>query len=114
MPRAARRRCAPPRDGQIEEFVQPGQKGHGTDGDAQSPERSVESLVHNFLLPPPISRSSCTARTRSIGRRRRFKTAMFMHLDQTLEEATHQLKGDYAASVKDYDHLVHHILGATS
>ena len=33
------------------------------------------------------------------------------HLDQTLEEATHQLKGDYAASVKDYDHVVHHILG---
>ncbi len=37
--------------------------------------------------------------------------AMFMHLDQTLEEATHQLKGDYAASVKDYDHVVTHILG---
>lgn len=39
------------------------------------------------------------------------QSAMFMHLDQTLEEATHQLKGDYAASVKDYDHVVHHILG---
>jgi len=39
------------------------------------------------------------------------QTAMFTHLDQTLEEATHQLKGDYAASVKDYDHVVHHILG---
>jgi hypothetical protein len=39
------------------------------------------------------------------------QSAMFMHLDQTLEEATHQLKGDYAASVKDYDHVVDHILG---
>jgi len=39
------------------------------------------------------------------------QSAMNTHLDQTLEEATHQLKGDYAASVKDYDHVVHHILG---
>ncbi len=39
------------------------------------------------------------------------QSAMFMHLDQTLDEATHQLKGDYAASVKDYDQVVHHILG---
>jgi hypothetical protein len=36
---------------------------------------------------------------------------MNMHLDQTLEEATHQLKGDYAASVKDYERVVEHILG---
>ena len=39
------------------------------------------------------------------------QTAMFTHLDQTLDEATHQLKGDYAASVKDYEHVVQHILG---
>jgi hypothetical protein len=37
--------------------------------------------------------------------------AMNMHLEQTLDEATHQLKGDYAASVKDYDKVVEHILG---
>lgn len=34
-----------------------------------------------------------------------------MHLDQTLDEATHQLKGDYATSVKDYDPIVQQILG---
>jgi hypothetical protein len=39
------------------------------------------------------------------------KSAMKMHLDQTLDEATHQLKGDYPASIKDYDHIVNHILG---
>jgi len=39
------------------------------------------------------------------------QNAMFMHLDQTLDEATHQLKGDYAASIKDYDRVVEHILG---
>jgi hypothetical protein len=39
------------------------------------------------------------------------QTAMNMHLDQTLDEATHQLKGDYAASVKDYERVVEHILG---
>ena len=39
------------------------------------------------------------------------QSAMFMHLDQTLDEATHQLKGDYAASVKDYERVHHHILG---
>lgn len=39
------------------------------------------------------------------------QNAMFMHLDQTLSEATHQLKGDYAASVKDYEQVVEHILG---
>jgi hypothetical protein len=39
------------------------------------------------------------------------QSAMKIHLDQTLDEATHQLKGDYAASVKDYDHVVEHILG---
>ena len=39
------------------------------------------------------------------------QNAMFMHLDQTLDEATHQLKGDYAASIKDYERVVQHILG---
>jgi len=39
------------------------------------------------------------------------QSAMKMHLDQTLDEATHQLKGDYAASVKDYERVVEHILG---
>ena len=36
---------------------------------------------------------------------------MNMHLDQTLDEATHQLKGDYPASIKDYERVVQHILG---
>jgi hypothetical protein len=35
---------------------------------------------------------------------------MFTHLDQTLSEATHRLKGDYAADVKDYDAIEAHIL----
>ena len=39
------------------------------------------------------------------------QNAMFMHLDQTLDEATHQLKGNYAESVKDYERVVQHILG---
>ena len=39
------------------------------------------------------------------------QSAMNMHLEQTLDEATHQLKGDYATSVKDYDRVVQHILG---
>jgi hypothetical protein len=39
------------------------------------------------------------------------KSAMDMHLNQTLDEATHQLKGDYATSVKDYERVVQHILG---
>lgn len=39
------------------------------------------------------------------------QSAMDMHLNQTLDEATHELKGDYATSVKDYDHVVQHILG---
>jgi hypothetical protein len=38
------------------------------------------------------------------------KSAMRTHLDQTLNEATHQLKGDYAASVKDFDAIEKHIL----
>ena len=39
------------------------------------------------------------------------QSAMNMHLDQTLDEASHQLKGNYAASVQDYEHVVQHILG---
>lgn len=38
------------------------------------------------------------------------KSMMKTHLDQTLDEATHRLKGDYAADIKDYDGIVHHIL----
>ena len=35
---------------------------------------------------------------------------MYGHLDQTLNEATAQLSGDYAASVAEYDHIVTHIM----
>ena len=35
---------------------------------------------------------------------------LFMHLDQTLSEASHELKGDYAASIKDYDEAMTHML----
>lgn len=38
------------------------------------------------------------------------KSAMHTHLDQTLAEATHQLKGNYAASVKEFDAIEKHIL----
>jgi len=38
------------------------------------------------------------------------QSSMNMHLDQTLEEATHRLKGDYAADIRDYEHIVVHIL----
>lgn len=36
--------------------------------------------------------------------------AMTTHLDQTLAEAAHELNGQYAASVADYDEIHHHIL----
>jgi hypothetical protein len=39
------------------------------------------------------------------------RAAMRGHLDQTLAEASHELAGDYAASVADYDEIHHHILG---
>ncbi len=39
------------------------------------------------------------------------RDAMRGHLDQTLAEARHELGGDYAASVADYDEIHHHILG---
>ena len=38
------------------------------------------------------------------------QTALFAHLDQTLSEATNQLKGNYAASIKDYDQAMDHML----
>jgi hypothetical protein len=37
-------------------------------------------------------------------------SAMYTHLDQTLAEATHRLKGEYAADAKDYDAIEQHIL----
>jgi hypothetical protein len=39
------------------------------------------------------------------------RAAMKGHLDQTLAEASHELTGDYAASVADYEEIHHHILG---
>ena len=36
--------------------------------------------------------------------------AMMMHLEQTMAEASHELGGDYAASVADYDEIHAHIL----
>ncbi|MES1259848.1 MAG: hypothetical protein ABUL71_04570, partial [Gemmatimonadota bacterium] len=39
------------------------------------------------------------------------KAAMKTHLDQTLDEATHRIQGNYAADILDYDHIVAHILG---
>jgi hypothetical protein len=38
------------------------------------------------------------------------RAAMKTHLDQTLAEAQHELAGDYAASVADYEEIHHHIL----
>src|SRR5436305_9939121 len=35
---------------------------------------------------------------------------MKTHLDQTLDEATHRLHGEYALDIKDYDAIVAHIL----
>jgi hypothetical protein len=32
------------------------------------------------------------------------------HLDQTLSEATHRLGGDYAADIRDYEEIHHHII----
>jgi len=39
------------------------------------------------------------------------RAAMTGHLDQTLAQASHELTGEYAASVADYDEFHHHILG---
>lgn len=38
------------------------------------------------------------------------KTAMRTHLDQTMTEASHHLKKDYAASARDFDAIEKHIL----
>lgn len=38
------------------------------------------------------------------------QTALFAHLDQTLNEASHELKGNYATSLKDYDEAMSHML----
>jgi hypothetical protein len=38
------------------------------------------------------------------------QTALFAHLQQTLDEATNELKGNYAASMKDYDRAMDHML----
>jgi hypothetical protein len=38
------------------------------------------------------------------------RSMMKTHLDQTLDEATAQLGGDYAASIRDYDAIEDHIL----
>lgn len=38
------------------------------------------------------------------------KSALSAHLEQTLNEATHELKGDHAASLKDYDEAMTHML----
>jgi hypothetical protein len=35
---------------------------------------------------------------------------MKTHLDQTLDEATHRLHGNYSADIQDYDAIVKHIL----
>ncbi len=42
--------------------------------------------------------------------RNTMRAAMRTHLDQTLAEAAHELAGDYAASVADYEHIHEHIL----
>ena len=42
--------------------------------------------------------------------RSEMRASMRMHLDQTLAEAAHELAGDYAASVADYDEIHEHIL----
>ena len=38
------------------------------------------------------------------------RKALFAHLDQTLSEASNELKGNYAASIKDYDEAMSHML----
>src|SRR4051812_27433822 len=38
------------------------------------------------------------------------QSAMKTHLDRTLDEASHQLHGDYAAGIKDYDAIENHML----
>jgi len=38
------------------------------------------------------------------------QTALFKHLDQTLSEASNELKGNFPASMKDYDEAMTHML----
>ena len=42
--------------------------------------------------------------------RKTMRSMMKAHLDQTLEEATHRLKGQHAAEVRSYDEIHRHIL----
>jgi hypothetical protein len=42
--------------------------------------------------------------------RRELREMMKAHLDQTLDEATHRLQGDYAADIRDYERIHRHIL----
>jgi hypothetical protein len=42
--------------------------------------------------------------------RHEMRSMMGTHLDQTLSEATHRLAGDYAADIRDYEEIHHHIL----
>ncbi|HKT52190.1 MAG TPA: hypothetical protein VJV96_17945 [Candidatus Angelobacter sp.] len=39
------------------------------------------------------------------------KSGMKMHLDLTLQEATHRLQGKYADDIQDYDKIHQHLLG---
>jgi hypothetical protein len=38
------------------------------------------------------------------------RSMMKIHLDQTLDEATHRLTGDFGADIRDYEHIHRHIL----
>jgi hypothetical protein len=42
--------------------------------------------------------------------RQAMRKMMKVHLDETLSEAQHRLQGNYAADVRDYDAVHHHIL----
>ena len=42
--------------------------------------------------------------------RRALRRMMKTHLDQTLDEATHRLQGDYEADIRDYERIHEHIL----
>jgi hypothetical protein len=42
--------------------------------------------------------------------RKAMRRMMRRHLDQTVSEAVNRLEGDYAADVRDYDRIHHHIL----
>jgi hypothetical protein len=43
-------------------------------------------------------------------RQAKLRRMMKRHIDQTLSEATHRLSGDYAADIRDYEAIHHHIL----